>query len=75
MVEYLKRPGRNLTREAFLADIYRGPVNSQSYGMINITSKVMNPVVVRSLHVMHYNADKSQTIDQQLYSPEVTVTG
>lgn len=75
VVEYLKRPGRNLTREAFLADIYRGPVNSQSYGMINITSKVMNPVVVRSLHVMHYNADKSQTIDQQLYSPEVTVTG
>jgi ABC-type branched-subunit amino acid transport system substrate-binding protein len=72
---YLQRAGRNLTREDFLAALYKGPVQSASYGTINITGKVMNPVVVRSLHVMHYTPDKQQVIDPTLYAPEITVTG
>jgi hypothetical protein len=72
VVPYLKRAGKNLTRESLLAALYKGPVISETYGTINITGPNINPVVVTGLHVATFDPSHAETITSERYTPEVT---
>ncbi len=72
VVPYLKRAGRNLTRESLLAAMHKAPLNGTAYGDINITSNVMNPVVVKQTHVYYYDQNRQIVVNPEVETPAVS---
>jgi hypothetical protein len=76
---YLKRAGKNLTRESFINAIYSGPLpgtggKDNYFPTINI-KKGGSQWIDRGVHILHFDSPTSSTLTPETYTATASIPG